>query len=164
MGYWQGQCVKPSPAFRPHNRPAHIPYKSRSCRRKAQERVFDHSSRTENKYLTHTPETDIIDMLSRCCAAGSARGLGPRGRRFESCHLDHVKKRWNVCSDAFIFFCTAFLPHFIRRCSESVLNTNMSCSVSKTNAGNFLHPNITPIFVIESFFICNIYVYLIQSV
>ena len=24
----------------------------------------------------------------RCCAVGSARGLGPRGRRFESCHLD----------------------------------------------------------------------------
>ena len=27
---------------------------------------------------------------ARCCAVGSARGLGPRGRRFESCHLDHV--------------------------------------------------------------------------
>ncbi len=29
-----------------------------------------------------------MEALSRCCAAGSARGLGPRGRRFESCHLD----------------------------------------------------------------------------
>ena len=28
--------------------------------------------------------------VSGCSAAGSARGLGPRCRRFESCHSDHV--------------------------------------------------------------------------
>ncbi len=32
--------------------------------------------------------------ISGCCAAGSARGLGPRGRRFESCHSD--QKRFTV--------------------------------------------------------------------
>ena len=29
-----------------------------------------------------------MPKISRCSAAGSARGLGPWGRRFEPCHLD----------------------------------------------------------------------------
>ena len=29
---------------------------------------------------------------SRCSAAGSARGLGPWGRRFEPCHLDQLRE------------------------------------------------------------------------
>ena len=28
--------------------------------------------------------------ISRCSAVGSARGLGPWGRRFDPCHLDHT--------------------------------------------------------------------------
>ena len=39
--------------------------------------------------------------ISRCSAVGSARGLGPLGRRFDPCHLDHIQKN----SQEFFFFC-----------------------------------------------------------
>ena len=32
-----------------------------------------------------------VQVISRCSAVGSARGLGPWGRRFDPCHLDHKK-------------------------------------------------------------------------
>ena len=32
----------------------------------------------------------FIGFISGCSAVGSARGLGPWGRRFESCHSDHL--------------------------------------------------------------------------
>ena len=41
--------------------------------------------------LTKTAETECSEFLLTtpgCSAAGSARGLGPRCRRFESCHSD----------------------------------------------------------------------------
>ena len=31
-----------------------------------------------------------IQVISRCSAVGSARGLGPWGRRFDPCRLDHT--------------------------------------------------------------------------
>ena len=33
----------------------------------------------------------IALVKSRCSAVGSARGLGPWGRRFDPCHLDQFK-------------------------------------------------------------------------
>ena len=39
--------------------------------------------------ILHKIFLDAIIILSRCGAVGSARGLGPWGRRFEPCHLDH---------------------------------------------------------------------------
>ena len=39
---------------------------------------------------------------------GSARGLGPRGRRFESCHLDTRKPPGNVCFRVVFLYYTAF--------------------------------------------------------
>ena len=36
------------------------------------------------------------EVSSGCSADGSARGLGPWGRRFKSCHPDHVCKIWPV--------------------------------------------------------------------
>ena len=42
----------------------------------------------------------------RCCAVGSARGLGPRGRRFESCHLDQQNAIDSLESMAFSFSST----------------------------------------------------------
>ena len=44
---------------------------------------------------------------SRCCAVGSARGLGPRGRRFESCHLDQAEPGRTSRSGLGFFFCPA---------------------------------------------------------
>ena len=42
------------------------------------------------------------EVIPRCCAAGSARGLGPRGRVFESRHLDQ-KAEAAFAASAFIF-------------------------------------------------------------
>ena len=52
----------------------------------------------------------------RCCAVGSARGLGPRGRRFESCHLDTRKPPRNVCFRVAFLYYTAF---FTAYCTKS---------------------------------------------
>ena len=41
-------------------------------------------------------------LLSRCSAVGSAHGLGPWCRRFESYHLDH-KKHYTIWYGAFYF-------------------------------------------------------------
>ena len=44
--------------------------------------------------LTQTAEAEWSEFLLTtpgCSAAGSARGLGPRCRRFESCHSDHER-------------------------------------------------------------------------
>ena len=49
-------------------------------------------------------QTEILNLLgcrlkrtvTGCSAVGSASGLGPGGRRFESCHPDNLK----VCADA----------------------------------------------------------------
>ena len=41
--------------------------------------------------ILHKIFLDAIIILSRCGAVGSARGLGPWGRRFEPCHLDQRK-------------------------------------------------------------------------
>ena len=40
--------------------------------------------------MTFAAAAGIMVSAPRCCAAGSAPGLGPGGRRFESCHLDHA--------------------------------------------------------------------------
>ena len=49
----------------------------------------------------------------RCCAVGSARGLGPRGRRFESCHLDQNHPETFVSGWSF-----CIIPHFLPRCIQ----------------------------------------------
>ena len=35
-----------------------------------------------------------VQVISRCSAVGSARGLGPWGRRFDPCRLDHISLLW----------------------------------------------------------------------
>ncbi len=40
---------------------------------------------------------DIINVVSRCSSDGRVLGLGPRCRRFESCHLDQLSTEPIVC-------------------------------------------------------------------
>ena len=47
----------------------------------------------------------IIKLSSRCSAVGSALGLGPRCRGFESCHLDHSIKKSNTGNGVRLLFC-----------------------------------------------------------
>ena len=58
----------------------------------------------------------------RCCAVGSARGLGPRGRRFESCHLDQQNAVDSLESTAFSFSSTHFSTHLPIFSASCVLN------------------------------------------
>lgn len=37
--------------------------------------------------------THPIFNITMCSAAGSAGGLGPSGRRFDPCHIDHTRMR-----------------------------------------------------------------------
>ena len=46
---------------------------------------------------------DIIRMFPGCSAVGSARGLGPRCRRFESCHSDQKKNERSYPLILFLF-------------------------------------------------------------
>lgn len=65
-------------------------------------------------------------MFTRCCAAGSARGLGPRGRRFESCHLDQNKSRRFVRVYGF-FFCKYTLAYFLcKSCTKSLYTSGFA--------------------------------------
>ena len=43
------------------------------------------------------------DRYSGCSAVGSASGLGPGGRRFESCHPDKNLSQENSCERFFCF-------------------------------------------------------------
>ena len=62
----------------------------------------------------------------RCCAVGSARGLGPRGRRFESCHLDQNKSRRFVRVYGF-FFCKYTLAYFLcKSCTKSLYTSGFA--------------------------------------
>ena len=65
--------------------------------------------------LTKTAETECSEFLLTtpgCSAAGSARGLGPRCRRFESCHSDQNGK--SPLMGAFAIFCDR-----IRMCNRN---------------------------------------------
>ena len=69
-------------------------------------------------YLDRVGSTDV--------AAGSARGLGPRGRRFESCHLDQNKSRRFVRVYGF-FFCKYTLAYFLcKSCTKSLYTSEFA--------------------------------------
>ena len=51
----------------------------------------------------------IVKSKSRCGAAGSARALGARCRRFESCHLDHFGSKKQFLEPFFFDYCDAIL-------------------------------------------------------
>ena len=51
---------------------------------------------------------------ARCCAVGSARGLGPRGRRFESCHLDQRQAAAPKSRSSLLWWSRFFLSAFLR--------------------------------------------------
>ena len=53
-----------------------------------QMRQFSQRTWRTPSFCTIIGQSGKRSAATRCCAVGSARGLGPRGRRFESCHLD----------------------------------------------------------------------------
>ena len=63
-----------------------------------------------------TPRRADRKTESGCSAVGSARGLGPRCRRFESCHSDHLcstKKLQNTKSTRFSRSCAFLLLYLV---------------------------------------------------
>ena len=92
--------------------------------------------------------------ISRCSAVGSARGLGPWGRRFDPCHLDHFlpffkgiyenlekSKSYKLCyfsikmKNSIIFLRS---KKFYKICSfSSTKNFNKTFSSSKKASTNF---------------------------
>ena len=51
----------------------------------------------------HLDNKRLTKYMTRCGAAGSARALGARCRRFESCHLDHRRCRYPLWGVALPF-------------------------------------------------------------
>ena len=45
-----------------------------------------------------------LSKLTRCGSVGRVRGLGPWGRRFESCHLDQIKTKVLIRNSGLFLF------------------------------------------------------------
>ena len=87
---------------------------------------------------------------ARCCAVGSARGLGPRGRRFESCHLDQQRDAAPNSRSSPRWWSRTFLPalaqHLFRRPNSRGRKANFAttsffaCGTKSRRVRRFLAP------------------------
>ena len=70
--------------------------------------------------------------ISRCSAVGSARGLGPWGRRFDPCHLDHILAVNYI-------YCLFFIKIWVFNSFYSVSIISHNISIDVNNVVNKLH-------------------------